>query len=435
MLQIIPETHTLGSINPHTLFIDLHSTTEAEIVRARAGGGNPAGWELYEHEARHWRDLLATVWGRRYLDLLFRTYDLLLQTPKNKMETTYKLVLELFDVERAILFPSYYKYVLSNAPKADPANRWSMGFSHGVKVAADGSLDAREPILFVRFDEGKTHFARQPLSVGSLIEGRALAAEIAALAEWLKFRAADEAVVTWHLKEPELARQFYDPELTTYSVASHVISYAADVQNVRSAMNLSNKLADIALNLSETGFANLQPPPDLGEFSLQTLRGFRRDQNRGFAFCCMAFALRPHIAHLRGGEIGRDIIESALKTAKLPTISKIYADARAVIDRVPGRAAVDPMLKAIRLKLLSAGRALHEEPDFDSSVASLCPAGAAPAPLVCDSSCKVFSLGRSPLTELDSDYLYERHEQYREVLRSALRAARGLDFEFTDYVY
>ena len=64
MLEIIPETHTLGSINPHTLFIDLNRASRADILQARAGEGAPRGWELYEHEARHWRDLVATVWGR-----------------------------------------------------------------------------------------------------------------------------------------------------------------------------------------------------------------------------------------------------------------------------------------------------------------------------------------------------------------------------------
>ena len=93
MAEIIPEIHTLGSIDPHTLFVDLNGATRREIEDARAGGGAPRGWEIYEHEARHWRDLISTVWGRNYLNLLFRTYDAILTTPERRMETTFAQVL------------------------------------------------------------------------------------------------------------------------------------------------------------------------------------------------------------------------------------------------------------------------------------------------------------------------------------------------------
>lgn len=115
MVEIIPEMHTLGSINPHTLFVDLNGVARREIDGARAGRGSPRGWEIYEHEARHRRDLLATVWGRSYLDLLFRTYDATLKTPENRMDTTFAQVLELFGRARSILCPSYYNYVLPEA--------------------------------------------------------------------------------------------------------------------------------------------------------------------------------------------------------------------------------------------------------------------------------------------------------------------------------
>jgi hypothetical protein len=431
MLEIIPETHTLGSINPHTLFIDLNRASRAEILQARAGDGAPRGWELYEHEARHWRDMVATVWGRRYLDLLFRTYDALLATPQSRIETAYEVVLDLFDSDRAILFPSYYKYVLAEAHGASANERWAMGFSTGMKVASNGALDPTHPFIFVRFDAGRKHIARQPVSDGSLLETRALAAELAAAEEWLKMRPKGEDVVTWRLKEPELAAQFYNPELTTYSVAAHVIAFATGMPGARQALALGDKLADIALNLTEPGFIRLQPPEDLDP-GHQRLLGFRQSQNRGYAFCCLAFALRPHVGR---ADIGRDAIERALRTAGLPSLGKIYADARSVMDQEPQRAASDPALASIRLKLLAAGRALYGEPDFEASVASLCPAGASPAPLVADSECETFSLGAAPLDLAESEFLFECHQRYRTVLRSALRAARGLEFEFTDYVY
>jgi hypothetical protein len=219
MIEIIPEMHTLGSINPHTLFVDLNRASHKEIADAQGGEGEPRAWEIYEHEARHWLDLVSTVWGRSYLDLLFRTYDAILTTPDGRTEATFETVLELFDRDRSILFPSYYKYVLPEAQAVSPDERWSMLFSTGEKVASNGILDPRQPFIFVRFDAGDTHIARQPVTEGSLLEIRALAAEGAATTHWLNLRPAGEDAVTWALKEREQKAAFYDPQLTTYSVA------------------------------------------------------------------------------------------------------------------------------------------------------------------------------------------------------------------------
>ncbi|WEK43193.1 MAG: hypothetical protein P0Y64_18015 [Candidatus Sphingomonas colombiensis] len=434
MVEIIPEMHTLGSINPHTLFVDLNRASRSEIVAARGGAGAPQGWEIYEHEARHWLDLVSTVWGRGYLDLdlLFRTYDAILTTPERQMDRTVQTVLELFDRDRSILFPSYYKYVLPEARGLKPDDRWSMGFSTGITVGTDGQLDDRRPFIFVRFDAGSTHFARQPVSDGSLLETRALAAEVAATTEWLRQRPVGEDVVTWQLREPEQRAAFYNPELTTYSVAAHVVAYATGVNQIRQNLALSSKLADIVLNLTDCCFAGLRPPTGLGNPTQSRLRGFRKSRSRGFAFCCLAFGLRPVAGF---GDLGRKEIEVAMKMAGLPTLSKVYRDARQAIAREPGRCAVQPKLAEIRGKLIDAGRRLHREPDFDAQVAELCPSGDLPAPLVGDSACEEFSLGAAPLDMAESEFLFDCHERYREVLRSALRAARGFEFVLTDFVY
>jgi hypothetical protein len=432
MFEIIPEMHTLGSINPHTLFIDLNRASRAEIEQARNGDGAPRGWEIYEHEARHWLDLVSTVWGRGYLDLLFRTYDAIMTTPSKQLDRTFETVLELFDRDRSILFPSYYKYVLRKARDLSADDRWSMGFSTGLKVDSNGRLDENRPFVFVRFDAGGTHIARQPVSEGSLLEARALAAETAAVEEWLTKRPDGEDIVTWKLRDAEQRAAFYHPELTTYSVAAHVVASATGVNQIRENLALTHKLADIAFNITDAGFSGLRPTKDFGDPGNRRLRGFRRSRNRGYAFCCLAFGLREHVGQVN---VGRAEIDLALRAAGLPTVERVYADAAATISRMPGRLAVEPRLAEIRGKLIEAGQRLHRQPDFDAVVAELCPAGEAPAPLVCDSGCEEFSLGTAPLNIGDSAFLYECQERYRDALRSALRAARGLEFEFTDFVY
>lgn len=432
MFEIIPELHSLGSINPHTLFVDLNGASRRDIEQARNGEVNPRGWEIYEHEARHWLDLVSTVWGRSYLDLLFRTYDMILTTPAHKIDMTFKDVIELFDRDRSILFPSYYKYVLPAAQQLTDGDRWSMGFSIGVKIDSDGRPDDRRPFVFVRFNGGRTHFARQPVSEGSLLEARALAAESSVFADWLTKRPADEQVVERKIRDRDQRALFYDPDLTTYSVAAHTTAFATGVADVESNLALTNKIADIALNLTSSAFSGLVPTTDFGNPGRNRLKGFRKSMNRGYAFCCLSFGLRDHA---RAGAVGRREIDLALRSVGLPSINKVYADAKLAIDRIPDRLAREPRLAEIRGKLLEAGRSLHRQPDFDASHAARCPDDEDPAPLVCDRECEVFSLGDSPLDQAESEFLFECNEHYREVLRSALRAARGFEFEFTDFVY
>lgn len=432
MSEIIPEMHTQGSISPHTLFVDLNRASRADLEAARVGDGAPQAWELYEHEARHWLDLVGTVWGREYLDLLFRTFDVVLSTPSRRREETFEIVLQLFDRDRSILFPSYYKYVLPTARALPAKDAWGMSFSTGVKVDSDGRLDSNRPFVFVRFDAGTTHFARQPVSDGSLLESRALAAEVAATTAWLKMRAPGEEVVTWKLREREQRAALYDPELTTYSVASHVVAYATGVNDVRQNLALASKLADVVLNLTPAAFSKLKPTNDFGDPGYSRLRGFRGSQNRGYAFCALAFALR---GQLRNARVGSTEIEAAAKLIGMPTLATIYANARHAIDKMPGRLAVHPQLAAVRGKLLQAGRRIHQRPDLDAEAVELCPSADLPAPLVCDSEIETFSLGAAPLNLAESEFLDRCHDAYREVLRPALRAARGLEFEFSDFVY
>lgn len=432
MIEIIPEIHTLGSINPHTLFVDLNGASRAEIEQARKGDGTPREWEIYEHEARHWLDLVSTVWGRSYLDLLFRTYDAMLTTPAERMDQTFETVLELFDRDRSILFPSYYKYVLPEAQQISNDERWSMSFSTGVKIGSSGKPDERRPFIFVRFDAGETHFARQPVTEGSLLEARALAAETAAVTEWLKHRATGEDVVEWKLRDAAQRSLLYDTELTTYSVAAHVTAYATGIGQIRDNLALTSKLADIALNLTDANFSRLQPPRDFENLGFNRHRGFRDSRNRGYAFSCLAFGLRGQVST---ASIGRREIDLALSSVGLPISAKLYADANSVIDRMPGRLAREPRLAEIRGKLIEAGRRLHCPPQLDASSAALCPDGEDVAPLVADGECEVFSLGTAPLSYDESEFLFDCEQQYRDVLRSALRAARGFEFELTDYVY
>jgi hypothetical protein len=73
--------------------------------------------------------------------------------------------------------------------------------------------------------------------------------------------------VTWKLRDAEQREALYDPELTTYSVAAHVVAYATGVNRIRDNLALTHKLADIALNLTDGGFSGLRVTSGIPETS------------------------------------------------------------------------------------------------------------------------------------------------------------------------
>ena len=245
-------------------------------------------------------------------------------------EGAYPTLLRLFDADRAILFPSYYKYVMPDAPHGTATDRWSMSFSTGVRVQPDGRTDEGSPILFVRFDKGDEHVARQPITVGALLEMRALGVEFGAFARWNQTRPADEAKVSEAIRTRETMAFLYDPSMTTYSVASHVAANALGNSNMIAMTDAGFKVADIALNLTANAFNGLVHPSALGaDLSRQRFRGFRSQRDRGYAFTTMLFHLRGLVTELAS----EAAIQTALARAGLRPLDNLLTQARAVIER------------------------------------------------------------------------------------------------------
>ncbi|KXV71588.1 hypothetical protein AD951_01565 [Acetobacter malorum] len=198
-MQVLPESHTLGTLDPHSLHMELPYESESSLRDSLSNRSDSQAAELYAHENQHFQDLVGTVWGQDYLDLLFEAYDAIIR--QDFGERSYPTLLRLFDADRKILFPSYYKYVMPSAPHGSATDRWSMSFTTGTRFQPDGRSDERLPILFVRFDKGAKHVARQPITVGSLLEMRAFGVEFGVFTLWNKTPPADEAVVSKSLNQ------------------------------------------------------------------------------------------------------------------------------------------------------------------------------------------------------------------------------------------
>ena len=99
--------------------------------RRRGDGTRPSEAALLAaHELTHWYDIIGTIWGQAYLDVLFAAFDRDLSHPAPSIDA-YPEALALFDTDRSILFPSYYKYVAPmGTPRAGPGE-WQMQLTMG----------------------------------------------------------------------------------------------------------------------------------------------------------------------------------------------------------------------------------------------------------------------------------------------------------------
>jgi hypothetical protein len=429
-MQVLPETHTLATLDPHTLHMELPYESRQSLLDSLAHRTDSRAAELYAHESRHFQDLVGTLWGQDYLDILFAAYDSILTWPDS--ESKFPALLSLFDTDRSILFPSYYKYVISGAPHGSAADPWSMAFSSGVRIRADGRSDEGQPILFVRFDKRDDHVARQPVTVGSLLEMRALGCEVGAWSLWNGTRPADEQKVNEVLKGRELLKHFYDPRMTTYSVASHIAAQFLHNPDVIAMTDAGFKLSELAFNLTGNEFGRLVHPGDLfAALGRNRLRGFKAQRDRGYAYTVLMWYLRGLPCDL----VTEEAVEIVLKRAGLRSIDDIIIAARTAIERKRAIKLANPDLRRLRERLIDAGLALLGRRNF-SALALKPLQGALPAPLVMTGDdCAEFHVGPPALTVDESQFLHDCYSRLRDETRLALRAARGFEFGWTDFIY
>lgn len=375
-LPVLPQTSTLGSLDPHTFVLELPETSKAGLELSLAGRDDGSVAQIHAHELRHFDDLVGTVWGQGYLDLLFRAYDAMLHRPS--AELAYPELLRLFDADRAILFPSYYKYVMPGAPVGSAADRWSMAFSTGTRIRPDGAADESDPILFVRFDKGNVHVARQPLTVGSLLELRAIGCEMGPLARSLARLPSADAVVEERLRSRELLSAIYDPELTTYSVGAHVAARALGQEDLAAMLDAGFKVAGLALNLTGNSFGRLRPAErfarEMGR-GRQRAFGIRRD--RGYAYATLLF----HMRGVAGELVGEQVVAATLARAGLRPMDELHAGARRHVETKRKPELIDAHLREIRERLAEVGLAKLGRPDLDRMALTMS-APSTPGPLV-----------------------------------------------------
>lgn len=427
--NVLPNNHSLGELHPHVLTME-HSSSLSVLKASLDGGPDNRPSQIYAHELMHWFDIVGTHWGQDYLDEVFSVFDLI-DHHGERIDLIFNEVLRTHDADRAILFPSYFKYVAKNALHGSPSDPWRIDFTVGARYDPYGRVDDLSPIFFVRFSKSGNDVARQPMTVGTLLELRATWAEHHAYILWRKNLSPEERVVSDKLYEQSFNPQLYDPQFTTYTASAHVFSKMSGIAESTLVFEYAAELADLYLCASPSLLTQVDMSVLGDSLPIERLVGFQMMADRGVAFATLCFWLKK----TDPAKSIRERFDEALKLAKLPSQNEIYLEAISAFRVRSPRPLKNSLLAAIRTKLIAAGRTLAFARVSQAGRYSAKDWKVLPSPMVCTSDNQQAWFGQPILTVEEHEFLHHLDTLFREATISALRAARGLEINEGDYVY
>ena len=378
-----------------------------------------AGWQTIAHELTHWIDLVGTVWGRDYLLSLANAY----MAAMGGDETRFGPLVDHFDDDRRILFPLYYHVVAERPSRHSTDRPWSIEYTSGYEFSCDGRINEARPIFFAVFGENPTRrrIARQPLSVGALLETRAIFSEIVTGLQIISDTKEESSIVESVIFGKELTELLYSPEFTTYTAPVHVLSARSHTRDPVLSYDLGSELAFISLNLTDELILRLHHPEGFRPFAGRR-DAFIRNKDRGYIFATLAFHAPEYT-----GQSQTDYIERTLKAAGLPGKEEIYRHARSRIDEAVQLDGDQPPIRVIK-SLLGLGPQVFdalsngERPVVDLNMLF---GHADVFPFMYDKDGDLFSLtGESPGMH-DANEMLEAEYSLREFLQNFLPACRG----------
>ncbi len=196
-------------------------------------------------------------------------------------------------------------------------------------------------------------------------------------------------------------------------------------------LTLGAEIAHLCLNLHPTHFARLTAPADLKDPGERRTRAFKARTDRGYLFACLSHLLVTGQA----AEQNAAPTAAALKAAGLPDEAAVFDHAQRFIERrrIAGLQSVD--LRRIRTNLQAAGLAVLAHRRNTAGRVAIADWQNLPGPPMMDFDAETFTVGTEVLSVADADFLNACWTATERVQKQALRAGRGLDFQFSDFIY
>lgn len=292
-------------------------------------------WVCAFHEYRHWLDMTSSVFGLHWLGELFDVLEAHLGSHQAQPEQVEKCQ-HVSRMMAGIHLPDYYSTVDNVIGQP-----WQCQPTVGQAFAATGEANPDHPIWFVRFatPEG-VPISRQPISVSSLLEVRAVASEMVAgygLLHGLPdkvFRTIEQN----HFTKSILDR-IYDPELTVYSAAAHWYANHRGITDVGEAYRASAFLAWFCLDSPAAWIESLTASSAFkerqGEEMASRMTVSLRRRDRGALFFMLAADSR-----IKAADQFWEQLDGVLRSEWGITLAVVQqnsrAEARQLLDRLAG---------------------------------------------------------------------------------------------------
>ena len=352
---VFPTFRTVAEMRPHSQTVHLEEISAAAFHRKLNIGdfiGLAGDLEVILHELTHWFDLVGTVWGQEYLDMIYAAYDVLLR-PSEDTNNFWRLI-ELFDEDRRILLPRYYHTVAERSTRHSIRRPWQIRVSAGLEFTPDGHLNTDRPIFFVIFGDHDTAVrqARQPLTAGSLLETCAVWSEMATFIETVAQLPPDVRAVETSLWSGRKTELLYELAYTQYVAPAHLLSVQVGTGDPVLTYERASALARVCLNLTTTHFNALRHPAEFDWFDQRRRDAFVANQDRGYAFAAIVYQA-PRYEPAVDTEAWLSL---ALQESGLPDVDALRRDALAHLDVPPASADQDPQIRGMRDNIWRIGR-------------------------------------------------------------------------------
>lgn len=271
---------------------------------------------LLAHEMQHLADHTSSLWGR---DLLVRLFDVYAVRWGGNLDE-FGRILTLMRELKTVHYTDYYTEFSDLAFEPWDGQRWLYQFTTGVQLDASGRGQEDRPIVFTRFARQRDGAAlcRVPFSVASLLEVRAVAAEmITALALFEKAGGDPVRLIDRKNWAEGMSAMFYSAPLALYSVAAHCFANTLRTQEGTETYTKASAVAWFCLNLPRRFFPELKIPDAFGNWGPRN-QALRANADRGYLYLAL-------LEHGRG--VGTNDMETwlegSLARAGLPPLVKV----------------------------------------------------------------------------------------------------------------
>ena len=224
---------------------------------------------LCQHEYTHWLDNTSTLWGINFLNTLYKTYDI------KDFREFLNGNQDFINLNNTLLNMRDHHYNIKEFDITDNPIPWK--YQYIVQVVEDDYVK-----IIVNFLNKNTHeiICSVPMSILSILETSATAQELGMRITLIMTMLKDgEEIVESKLFEKEIIKQIYNPSLTEYSVAVHVVANAIQVEDIMVAYTISSILSRFVLNFPDKYFSEISLSNSIQELNFLSLKNIHLFEN------------------------------------------------------------------------------------------------------------------------------------------------------------